>query len=145
MGEKRMEEARGGVSLCVSDARRDIWSPSFAWRDSGTYPRCQQQWQHHQQNGAVARTHTHTHILLLSHLRKTFQMCLGNCSAPGEKITFSPFVTNKQLHTFHPHSIMSRFRLGRAAGPAWKSLILGGKFSCPLYLWAIKPITAKWN
>lgn len=91
--------------------------------------------------------HAHTHIAakpLEENIPNVFRKLL----CPRRENHFFPFChkqTNKQLHTFHPHSIMSRFRLGRAAGPAWKSPILGGKFSCPLYLWAIKPITAKWN
>lgn len=45
------------------DAGKDISSPSLAWRDSGMHPRCQQRWQHHQQNVSVANTHKCTQTL----------------------------------------------------------------------------------
>ena len=75
---------------CVWCKKRYI-TPFLAWRDSGTHPRCKQQWQHHQQNVAVAHTHTHTHTH--THIHKDTHTQIA--AEPLEKNT--PNVFRKML------------------------------------------------
>lgn len=74
---------------------------------------------------AASSTNTQTHILRLqlSHLRKTLQMCWGNRSALGGKLTFFYFVPNKQQPS-HCHCLTkSRALLCQTACAASTSLL----------------------
>lgn len=61
-------------------------------------------------SGKHTQMHANAHRLLPSHLRKTLQMCLGNCSNPGREgkalsFSFFFFVPNKQTATDFPTSL----------------------------------------
>lgn len=170
MGEERREEVAAGwvcvcrcVCLCAcpraSDARRDISSPSFAWRDSGTHPRCQQQWQHHQQNVAVANTHTHTHThactqIAAEPLEKNTPNVFRKLLCPGREnlflfsfFLFCPKQTNSNTLSF-PTPQSEDSPLCRTAGPAWTSLFREETFPLRHVCWPLsqlQPNETKWG
>lgn len=143
-GWRKMEEA--WVCVCVSDARGDISSPSFAWRDSGTHSRCQQHWQHHQQTVAVPNTHTQTYMLseiAAEPLEKNTPNVFRKLHCPRRENNFSlSSQTNKQQHTSHPQSTMFKFPswLGR-----WFNNINKSAFGRKVFLFPISLISAKWT
>lgn len=99
-------------------------------------------------SGKHTQMHTNAHRLLPSHLRKTLQMCLGNCSTLGGKssLFFFPFFyqKNKQQQTFQPRSTKWWLPL-RSSRPSMNKSVLAENFSHSSCLPAIKPIRAKWN
>ncbi len=76
-------------------------------------------------NTCTHTTHTRTQIAA-EPLEKNTPNVFRKLLCPGRENHFFFFLflsrSNKQLHTFHPHSTKWRFPLSRTAGPAWTSL-----------------------